>query len=236
MSLYQKELKNKAEIFSKELKKCGVKISFDAKSFRDYLLILEAEFKNSKKENLKLYFKPSKNSFSLFHSISDKDFAQSVDKTWDFINGFQSYSADSGVYEAFCDGSFIDGAVGYGAVIYLGADIQTEISGGLDITDFRQFSGEIRAVIEILKWCKKKDVKKIRINYDYIGIEKFAIGLWKPQNEISKEYVNFIASCGGIQIEWRHIKSHSGNNKNNKADLLAKKAAISKNLAEKQCG
>jgi ribonuclease HI len=81
----------------------------------------------------------------------------------------------------------------------------------------------LKSVIETLKWCDENNVKKIRINYDYEGIEKFAAGKWKSGNELSKDYVNFIRQTK-VEIEWRHIKSHTGNIKNDKADLLAKRA------------
>ena len=114
---------------------------------------------------------------------------------------------------------------GYGAVIYLGSELKAQISGTILDVEFRQFGGELRSVIEVLKWCAANKVQKVRINYDYQGIEKFAAGEWKPKNDLSKQYVDFIKNTN-INIEWRHIKSHTGNSKNNEADALAKKAAM----------
>ena len=118
-------------------------------------------------------------------------------------------------------GSYIDGKTGYGAAIFLGDKEIEKFSGRLDDTSTRQFGGELYSVTLVLKWCELNNIKKIRINYDYLGIEYFATGKWKPKNSLAQEYVEIVSSCD-IDILWRKIDSHTGNKKNDLADKLAK--------------
>jgi ribonuclease HI len=226
--LYKKELKSKALEFQKELKSQDIGIAFDDMSFRDYLVILNVKIKGSSIGKLSLYYKPTKKTYSLKRQVSNPKTDTVIELLWNKLNSSDTYSAESGIYEAFVDGSYIAGVTGYGAVIYLGDEIKTELSGVISDTQFRQFGGELQAVIEMLKWCHDNNVKKIRINYDYEGIEKFATGKWKARNSISSNYINFLRKVQ-IAIEWRHTKSHTGNVKNDRADFLARKACCYNN-------
>ena len=206
------------------MKKQNTDIFFDNIFFRDYLARLDVSSKGIFKGKLSLYYKPSKKTYSLKRQIINPEIDFIIESTWNKLNGFETYSSNSGIFEAFVDGSYISGITGYGAVIYLGDEIKAELSGSIADTQFRQFGGELKSVIEALKWCNENNVKKIRINYDYEGIEKFANGSWKAKNSLSMEYTNFLQTVQ-TEIEWRHIKSHTGNTKNDRADFLAKKAA-----------
>jgi ribonuclease HI len=225
MTLYRNELQNKIDELQKEFAGFGVDIFFDDSSFRDYLAIVELSKNLAVRGKLFIYYKPSQKTYSLKKQIKDAAFEKVVDAVWSRVNNSEHYSSDSGIYEAFVDGSFIDGKVGWGSVIYLGDALKAKLSGSLAYTEFRQFGGELKSVVEVIRWCKKNKVSKIRINYDYEGIEKFATDVWKPKNELSKKYADYVKKSA-LQIEWRHIKSHTGNAKNDEADKLAKKAAL----------
>ncbi|MDR1696532.1 MAG: reverse transcriptase-like protein [Endomicrobium sp.] len=229
MTLYKSELETKAGLLKSALQKNGIEISFGGGSFRDYLVILEISKNGKKCGKISMYYKPSKNTFSVKKQISDSEIEMQVDGVWDNLNGSEVYGGESGIYEIFVDGSYIGGITGYGAVIFLGNEVKAELSGIAAGTQFRQFGGELKSVIESLKWCEKNGVLKARVNYDYEGIEKFATGMWQPKNELSKEYVDFLRK-NKVQIQWRHIKSHTGNSKNDIADKLAKNAALKGNL------
>ncbi|MDR3256680.1 MAG: reverse transcriptase-like protein [Endomicrobium sp.] len=221
MTLYKNELQNRALEFQAELKKKNINVSFDDNSFRDYLVKLTTILSGT----ILIYYKPTKNTYSLKKQLNNPKEDKVIDSVWNVINNSEIYSSKSGVYEVFVDGSYISGITGYGAVIYLGDEVKAELSGTISNTEFRQFGGELQSVIETIKWCENKGVKKIRINYDYLGIENFATGKWKAGNILSKKYVDFVFKTK-VEIEWRHIKSHTGNRKNDKADYLAKKAAM----------
>jgi ribonuclease HI len=177
-----------------------------------------------------IYYKPTKDTYLLKKKLKNSRIEEIIDTTWNLMNDCKIYSAKTGIYEAFVDGSFTSGMASYGAIIYLGNKIKAKLFGIIknkEYIKFRQFIGELKSVTKVIKWCEVNYVKRIRINYDYLGIENFATGTWKARNIISKKYVNFLINTK-IKIEWRHIKSHSGNIGNNSVDLLAKKILLIK--------
>jgi viroplasmin and RNaseH domain-containing protein len=130
-------------------------------------------------------------------------------------------------YEIYVDGSFINGATGYGAVILKNGKVVDELSGAVDasgVNGTRQVAGELAAVKEALNWCLEHSVKEVSIYYDYLGIEKWATGQWKTKQPLTKEYARFVGACP-IRIHWHKVDSHTGNRWNDRADLLAKQGA-----------
>ena len=225
MTLYKKELEIFGNKFISILNKNELIASFDDTCFRDYLLQINIKNKLIKLGKINVYYKPSKKSYSLTTTnIKDKEAIEIINKCWDKANGFETFKEDSGIYEAFVDGSFIEGKTGYGAVIFLGDKNIKEFSGSIEDTSTRQFGGELFSVMQVLNWCKENNIKKIRINYDYLGIEYFVNGKWQPKNDLAKEYKQTVLTSG-ITILWRKIDSHTGNNKNDIADKLAKDGA-----------
>lgn len=130
-------------------------------------------------------------------------------------------------YQAFVDGSFIESATGYGAVILDRGRPVAELYGRVDGPDAfaaRQVGGEIRAVVETIEWCKKNGVKGITIFYDFRNIEKWATGEFKTNTEMTQAYKRYIDECV-IEIFWRKVESHTGIVFNDRADELAKAGA-----------
>lgn len=63
----------------------------------------------------------------------------------------------------------------------------------------------------------------IEIYHDYIGISKWAFGLWKTNKEATRKYRDFIKSImKSYSISFKHVKGHSGNKYNELADKYAK--------------
>ena len=132
-----------------------------------------------------------------------------------------------GKYEIYVDGSFINGATGYGAVVLENGKVVDELSGPVEASEVngtRQVAGELIAVREALKWCCAHSVKEVSIYYDYLGIEKWATGQWKTKQTLTKDYARFVAECP-IKIRWHKVDSHTGNRWNDRADALAKQGA-----------
>ena len=132
-------------------------------------------------------------------------------------------------YYAYVDGSFIDGAIGYGAVILKDGHIIQELSGKVDseeAIESRQVGGEIQAVIEVLDWCKNEGVDEITILYDFRNIEMWAIGKYKTNTPMTRAYKEYIDNCK-ISIIWCKVDSHTGISLNDRADELAKMGARS---------
>ena len=131
-------------------------------------------------------------------------------------------------YHAYVDGSFIDGRVGYGAVILEKESIVAELSGAVDTPEAfnsRQVGGEIQAVIEVLDWCKKKNVADIAIFYDFQNIEKWATGAYRTNTPMTQAYKLYIDACK-VKITWVKVASHTGVPLNDRADVLAKQGAM----------
>lgn len=92
----------------------------------------------------------------------------------------------------------------------------------------RNILGEIEGVKQAISWAIKNEKREIKIFYDYIGIEKWATGEWKPRVHVSQEYCKFLSDNSKlINIEFEHVKAHSGIFYNEKADELASRALLS---------
>ena len=126
--------------------------------------------------------------------------------------------------EAYVDGSYKDGRVGWGAVIIKNNELYGEFCGLLNDGEeqgTRQVAGELRAVKEVIFWCQEQGVKEITIHYDYTGIKDWPTGAWKAKNPITQDYRDYVRASG-LKIHWVKVKSHSGNKYNDKADKLAR--------------
>jgi ribonuclease HI len=126
------------------------------------------------------------------------------------------------MYQAYVDGSYIDGAVGYGAVLLNEGVLVQEFSGSVaEDTDARQVAGELVATMTVLDYCEAQTIAQVEIIYDYKGIEQWATGGWKANKPLTQRYVAFIRRCP-VRITWTKVKSHTGNRWNDRADELAK--------------
>ncbi|MBR7927226.1 type II toxin-antitoxin system RnlA family toxin [Aerococcaceae bacterium zg-ZUI334] len=144
-------------------------------------------------------------------------------------------SLQDGEVIAFVDGSHSSNAGGkekysFGAIL-----VTNELEDSLykafvdnDKMESRNIAGEIEGVKQAVLWAIDSKKQKIKIFYDYEGIEKWAKKEWKAKVQISKEYSKFIDEKSKlISIEFEHVKAHSGIEYNEKADELAKRALLS---------
>jgi ribonuclease HI len=140
--------------------------------------------------------------------------------------------SSSGRYEIYVDGSFINGATGYGVVVLKNGNVVAELSGSvpeLVVDGSRQVAGELVAVKEALKWCQQQSISEVWIYYDYYGIEKWATRQWKANLPLTIDYARCVGECP-IKIHWNKVNSHSGNQWNDRADLLAKQGAAAQQI------
>lgn len=92
----------------------------------------------------------------------------------------------------------------------------------------RNIAGEIEGVKQAVLWAINSNKQRIKIFYDYEGIEKWATKEWKAKVQVSQEYSKFFDEKSKlINIEFEHVKAHSGIVYNEKADELAKRALLS---------
>ncbi|MFO7710147.1 MAG: ribonuclease H family protein [Candidatus Woesearchaeota archaeon] len=127
---------------------------------------------------------------------------------------------------AYVDGSFHAGEYSYGLVILKDGKVIKKMNGkGRKGASMRQVYGELMGAMKAIDYAISIGENAIEIRYDYAGIEMWANGLWKRNNEHTQYYHDFIQKQRKkITITFRKIKAHSGDYYNDLADELAKKA------------
>lgn len=133
----------------------------------------------------------------------------------------------------FVDGSYneINHLAGYGIVILFKQNdelIKNTISDSLTAkaTSSRNVTGEIVGVMKAIEWLANNNHKKIKLYFDYLGIQKWTNGMWKANSTIATTYTKFMAENMPLFEEFCFVKvkAHSNITYNDIADLLAKKA------------
>lgn len=235
--LFEAELRAEAENFIRTLEAIGIQGRIAPDGFGDYLVKVIITRGEMRYGNINLYYSPNKRTFSIkTHELKDKFVVPDIESAWSsrdpedqketgLLASAQSVSLNE--FEAYVDGSFIDGPIGYGALILKDGKLVFEVGSTVDdstLLDMRQVGGELQAVYAVIKWCKENHIHQISIFYDYEGIECWATGRWKAKNSATEAYAKFIKSCE-IGITWNKVKSHSGVQWNEYVDRLAKKGS-----------
>lgn len=130
---------------------------------------------------------------------------------------------------AYVDGSFDkdSGSYSYGIVLFT-KDGKSEISSmekDEKMKDMRNVAGEIRGAMVAMDKALKSGKDILYLYYDYIGIEKWAVGEWKANKYGTKMYKSYYDSIKDkLRVVFKKVTAHSGNEYNEEADRLAKKA------------
>ena len=94
-----------------------------------------------------------------------------------------------------------------------------------DTALMRNVAGEICGATYAIMKAIELGLPEITIYYDYMGIEMWATGLWKRNKGGTIAYYDYIQSIKDIiNINFVHVKGHSGIEGNEEADKLAKEA------------
>lgn len=89
-----------------------------------------------------------------------------------------------------------------------------------------QIIGEVVAVLEAVEDAIHRKFKEIEINYDYQGIESWALNDWQTKSKVAIYYVEELRKkANHIDIYFNKVKAHTGDPFNEEADLLAKAGA-----------
>ena len=144
-------------------------------------------------------------------------------------------SLQDGEVVAFVDGSYSSDADGkekysFGVIIKTkeSEDSLYKAFVDIDYMESKNIAGEIEGVKQAVLWAIDRKKQRIKIFYDYEGIEKWATKEWKSKAKVSQEYVKFFDDNSKlIKIEFEHVKAHSGIIYNEKADELARRALLS---------
>jgi ribonuclease H-related protein len=234
--LYQKETLATASSFAERLSSSGLSAVIGSDPSRDYMTRITVSFNKTACGSVKVYYKPSKKCYTLDCSeLKDASLKKGIETIWDggsfnFRDTISASAKDKkkpgGIPEftAYVDGSYMKGKTGWGVVIVKDDEPVFTDSGALtgpECVAQRQVPGEIEGAMRAVMWCEENSVSSIRIAYDYLGLEKWATGQWKTNNNITRSYAAFMKKTG-VSVFWMKIKSHSGDRWNDVADELAK--------------
>lgn len=149
----------------------------------------------------------------------------------EFIEGNANIQFDEDILIAYVDGSYdnSDGSYSFGAVILMDGEIRkfNKRFPKDDFSEHRNVIGEIKGSIFAMKYAIQNGYKRLKLHYDYIGIEKWAKGEWKrnkPATILYKEFYDGVKN--DLEVEFVKVLAHSGNEYNEIADMLAKSAKI----------
>lgn len=130
---------------------------------------------------------------------------------------------------AYVDGSYDHSILAYGSgvvVLYNQKKYTcSKMNNHPDLVEMRNVAGEIEASMIAMRFAKEHHCQHLQICYDYEGIEKWCTGEWKTNKVGTKAYKEYYLEMVQLfKISFKKIKSHSGNELNDQADELAKKA------------
>ncbi len=132
---------------------------------------------------------------------------------------------------AFTDGSFHakERIYGYGGFLHCpdAEDIPIRGHGNdADYVESRNVAGEVLGAIAAMKKAIELGITEMTLFYDYEGVEKWALGLWKANKPISQMYAReFSGIAKRLRVHFVHVKAHTGIPGNEQADAMAKEEA-----------
>ena len=136
---------------------------------------------------------------------------------------------------AYVDGSF-DPSIGkyaFGCILLTPeGEIIRESGNGEDPESLaiRNVAGEMLGAMYAVQWAINHGYPALTIYYDYEGIAKWALGIWKAKNKRTQQYAQFMnAKKSYIQLTFQKVKAHSGDHYNEEVDKLAKSALVNGN-------
>jgi ribonuclease H-related protein len=220
---HEEELREKAQTFIQILLQAGIAVESYPAMFRDYMVKLAVNGAG----HISIYYSPKQQTFSLkLHELQDTRLMPQIEACWrgDSINSDESLPKEG--YQAYVDGSYISGCVGYGAVILHQNQEIRRFSGSVEHdVEQRQVVGELQATMQVLRWCEENNILDIEVFYDYEGIQKWAAGEWRANNAATQHYQQTV-QASPVRVIWQKVKSHSGVHWNDVVDELAKQGAL----------
>ena len=145
------------------------------------------------------------------------------------------HSEEESTLIAYVDGSF-DPSIGkyaFGCILLTPKGEVIRESGNGDDPEslaIRNVAGEMLGAMYAVQWAINHGYSALTIYYDYEGIAKWALGLWKAKNKRTQQYAEFMnAKKSYIQLTFQKVKAHSGDHYNEEVDKLAKSALVNGN-------
>lgn len=130
---------------------------------------------------------------------------------------------------AYVDGSFSSGkSFGCGCIILKDGEIIAEISKAYEdeeLATMRNVAGEIKASELAMLYALDNGYTSLSIYHDYQGIASWCLGEWKTNKAGTIAYKQFYDDIKDkLKVHFIKVKGHSGDEYNEIADRLAKKA------------
>ena len=128
----------------------------------------------------------------------------------------------------YVDGSFDErsGVYGYGCVVIKKDETVEKYYGAgnnPESVKLRNVAGEMLAAMNAVRYAMRNGYKSVNICYDYSGIEMWATGEWKTNNELTMKYARAMQEWGEkISIMFQKVAAHTGIEYNEAVDQLAK--------------
>lgn len=131
---------------------------------------------------------------------------------------------------AYVDGSYsiAKKMYSYGVVFLKSGKVVHTISrkgSDSEAAEMRQIYGELMGAMKAVDYAISEGEKSIVIHYDYMGIENWALGNWKRNKKHTQKYYDFMQDrLKKIDVKFVKVLAHSGDEFNDMADSLAKRA------------
>ena len=130
---------------------------------------------------------------------------------------------------AYVDGSFSSGkSFGCGCIILKDGEKIAEISKAYEdeeLATMRNVAGEIKASELAMQYALDNGYTSLSIYHDYQGIASWCLGEWKTNKAGTIAYKQFYDDIKDkLKVHFIKVKGHSGDEYNEIADRLAKKA------------
>lgn len=130
---------------------------------------------------------------------------------------------------AYVDGSYRkeDHSYSYGVYLY-SEDLEEKYSKRFfdeENAKSRNVSGELKGAIVAMKRGVELGYKKMYLHYDYRGIEDWALGNWKTNLNLTREYKKTYDEVKDkMEVQFIKVDAHTGIYYNELVDKLAKEA------------
>lgn len=161
-----------------------------------------------------------------YKKFESLDQAETFMNDEEYVSRYDLEALPEGVMVVYVDGSYNieTKTFGYGIISFTSAGKKT-YCGSLDgdYADHRNVAGEVLAATEAIRLAQQEKMKELIIHYDYAGIRSWALGEWKANLDLTRNYQAFAKQAAqDLAIEFVKVAAHTGDKYNEEADLLAK--------------
>ncbi len=96
-----------------------------------------------------------------------------------------------------------------------------------DYSSMRNVAGEVLGAEKAMLYAVENGYTHLELYFDYQGIESWAKGTWKRNNDLTQGYHHFYQEMKRkLSVSFHKVKGHSGDYFNDRADEMAKLAFL----------